>query len=348
MSGSIEPISGTPECLQECAEFLARFVADGEIRRPKKQDMLVETWRERLHWWWGENPFRKEDSPLGFLMRNDESVIVGMNGLIPRDYRYGDQLIPGLISTTFFVRTEHRAEALPLFMKIHRLAREYHMVDSTPGPEMQKILSRFRYRHEKEAQEIYMPFRFRSLLPTTWAMAFCRLFVPSLQEAMSSGRLIQDSEKVQTIPQFTPSKIRPDLTREGIQWLCRSGVAPPIWIGQVDDLGNLLAYAFVRRMKLRWWMPTYHRVVEWGDVDPESRNLKNIVSRLVNYPAEFGISPHSHALAFADIGGEAPNWLAGFPRHRLSSKFHYAVSGRIEDPETQMVCYPQDGDRTLL
>ncbi|MEM6279404.1 MAG: hypothetical protein AAF733_08005, partial [Verrucomicrobiota bacterium] len=97
MSYRIERCTASSEEKEDLAQFLAAFVRDGEGPAGNPEEESAGLWRNRMRGWWEWNPFCVDDSPRGFIVRTEESEIVGFFGFIPHDYVENGNRVRGLI-----------------------------------------------------------------------------------------------------------------------------------------------------------------------------------------------------------------------------------------------------------
>ena len=308
--------------------------------------MNPEIWKKRFVWWWDQNPFCQPGSPCGLVLREGTGRIVGFNGLIPRDYEVDGSVVPGLISSTLFVRKQHRGAVLGLFAKINRLGRDFHMVDGTPSQRMQEILKRFHYEARRDCTEVYLPLAMRDWWrPTTWIAGVLRSVLPLEGRPLPEGKLVTSVEEIGAIPDRTSEEIVLKTTRESLRWSSEAGSNPPVFRGWIDRSGKLAAYVLIRQMKLparvRYW-----RIVEWDRFVDDPDLVPRLVGHLIGHPEEVGLESGASLLAWAFLGEPPPPELRGFPRHKLKGRLHFTLPERFRG--RRKCCRPNEGDRTLL
>lgn len=130
MNPTIRPIQydDLPALTQFCADF------PGEKRQK-------EIWLKRFLWWWEENPAFEPCFPRGVVLEHHNSFH-GMFALIPTRIRYnGKQCIAANMSC-WRVLPEYRNLSLGMMVKIVALANAYPIFNTTPTPQVEKILQR--------------------------------------------------------------------------------------------------------------------------------------------------------------------------------------------------------------
>jgi len=314
MSYRIEPVGPDPESWREAAEFLAGFVRDGELDADSVNgpESLAATWLRRFRWWWRDNPFCREESPRGFLLRTPEGDIGGFQGLIPRDYQIQGQPLAGLITTTLFVRKEHRSASLGLFMRVQRLKSSYYLVDATPSEEMCAILEKFGYRASNRLRCRILPL-WRGLLP--WP-----------EGKLTPGRLIKRPGDARSVIPLEDGLIRPLVNLDTLHWECQSGGATQHFRGWVDENGALTAWVRFEESKVKG-VP-FWRVAAYGD--SPSHKAEDLVQTLIRHPRQAGLPRNVRFIAFYQDAREPVSkpWLTRTIRTRRYD-FHAGEAERF-------------------
>ncbi len=83
MSYRISIVTGSDAERREIAAFLAAFVRDGELLKPRCGDDDPAKWEQRMRWWWDENPHCLSDSPRGYRLDHETAGLVGFSGSFP-------------------------------------------------------------------------------------------------------------------------------------------------------------------------------------------------------------------------------------------------------------------------
>ncbi|MGK0187956.1 MAG: hypothetical protein ACI9R3_003748, partial [Verrucomicrobiales bacterium] len=248
MSYAIHEIRYPCAEMDEIAHFLADFVKDGELPSPDADEERQDVWVQRLERWWVTNPFCQSDSLIGFSLKDSEGKLVGFHGLIPHDYVVGEEIVPGLIATTFFVRQAHRQAALGILMRVMRLSTQFHIVDGSPSAEMQVLLDRFNFKKSSVGSQHYRIVGGRkSLSPKVIVFNLAaRLTASSLSRppsrSIDAESLVRSPEQIVSIPAFSDSKLRKRVTKEGLNWLMNARLQKTVFLGLCDAMGELRAY----------------------------------------------------------------------------------------------------------
>lgn len=344
MGYSIEDCSGEPSQLDEIAEFLATFVSDGEGPSGDEAESTPERWRERLRWWWETNPYCREDSPRALLLRDEDRTIVGVFGFVPHDYDCGGERVPSLILTTTFVRKSSRSAALGLWMRAHRLAEKFHLVDGGPNAEVQQLLRKTGYESAAGARLLFFPVRrpIDGLRPLGLRVA--RAFAHEGYSSCLAGRLIGSLDEVTSVPPArSENDIRKHVDIESLRWYLASGSKPKHFLGWVDEKGSLLAYLIgIVRQKcgVRCLF-----VIDGGTFGgAEEVLLSALASQAASRPDEAGIPKEADVVALP-LDASAPG-----ARSPLSLDYNHKVFYRLPRSlaGTERTCLPWEGDQILL
>lgn len=288
MSYTIESCQGTDEECRELSEFLAEFIADGEGPQGDPRERTPELWMTRIRAWWETNPFCREDSPLGLVVRTDDGTIVGFFGFIPHDYVHHGEVVRGLIATTSYVREAHRGAALPLFVKAHRQEVDYHFTDGAPNKAIYPILERFGYHQRNSARMHIYPVSASVSNPVRWATGVARLFTGLSDQLPEDGSIITDPLEATSCASFPDSKLRREVTLESLSWYLRSGSNPHYFVGWCDENGILQSYVLGFRRKKS--IVDALIVADYAFANEEAeRTLKRLISRVTKTPAQFGL-----------------------------------------------------------
>ena len=232
MKHNIESIANEAPARQELVQFLASF---GDENRGQV------FWRNRLAFWWDENPFGAPDLPKGWVLRCD-GAIVGFLGLIPFEYTCRGQVHRAFAATTWRVAKEHRNASLPMFMKWHQLGSQFILLDTTPNAEVSKILDRFGYRLQNTVSKYFFPLRGAGRgvkdLAQSGLNLLNRLFLsrrPLKIVALKDAFHINQGYAA-------PDRLEKRISREYLTWYCNSPDVRKEFIGCVDRDGALSAY----------------------------------------------------------------------------------------------------------
>tara|TARA_R110002096_G_scaffold385536_1_gene579368 strand:- start:2770 stop:3765 length:996 start_codon:yes stop_codon:yes gene_type:complete len=317
--------------LEEVADFLADFVGDGELPDGSELDANPAVWSKRLSHWWTSNPFSRVDTPLGFVLRLQETnQIVGFQGFIPQDYVKGGEVIPGLISTTFFVRESQRSAALGMMMRLKRLSQRFHLVDGTPSGEVRAILDRLGFQKTGTGAQRYR------IVPLV------RLATLGRRENLQGFHVVLDPMEARSIPTPETSKLQKHVTREGLAWFIRSGSQPLCFAGLCDDSGRLCAY-FIANTKSKFGLLSA-RVMESASFDADGAGLLRLANFASREPGQCGLPPKTSVVAWTSLnGGFRPDWLI---RRSWSTHLYHLSPSSLRD--TEKVAQPSEGDSMLL
>ena len=240
MSYTAERAEGSPEEIEEIAHFLSSF----EGRTKQEQKLPLRIWRKRMRSWWTENPYCRESSPKGFLLRSSSEAISGFLGLIPHDYTFLGSRIPSLALTTHFVKPEARAASLPLFLKAVRLSNQYQLVDGTPNQPAQALLHRTKFTQIPASSVSVYP-----IVPGAIGNLPSRFFVsasrkPQFDTIDWSDGLVTDLSEVAGLALGKSSDVlEKHIDRDTLDWYLSSGSERKFFAGWRD--GEQLLQCFV-------------------------------------------------------------------------------------------------------
>lgn len=343
MGYTVQEVSDDAGAAEALAEFLASFVRDGELLRPGPGDDQAGVWRKRFSWWWDQNPFCREDSPRGYILRCGEGRIVGFSGFIPMDYEADGELVPALVATTFFVREAHRSAVMGLVTRQRALGRRFHIIDGSPSPEMRRLLDKLGYEHAGERHQYFFPLTGFGGLATQAVLgkAGLSLALPAEGALPSTCYLATSPLEVETIPRSRDGKLRRKITEESLLWLCQSGSGERSFFGLCDAQGELIAYAiglYKRKFGLCVCL-----LEDYVDFRPEENGLGQLLRTLMKDPIGSGVARDADALALSVLGPVEKPMPRGVRRNSI---LYYHLPERSASLTKH--CLPIEGDLALI
>ena len=341
MGYQVSNVEGTPEEKREIAAFLAAFVKDGELARPRPGDDDPLVWERRMGWWWDENPFCKADSPRGHVLRHEGAEIVGFSGFIPFDYEADGKTLPTLAATTFFVREGHRSAVMGLLARLRQLARDYQIVDGSPSPEMRRLLEKFGYRKAGDRFQFFFP---TSRLGGSAARVLLRQLGWSFDllgiGAADGHHIVTDpGEWHHTVP-GRDGQIHRVLSRESLSWLCRVGSESRSFFGLVDADGEPVAHAIGVYKRLGGILVC--RLLDYREYRPGGQGIPRLIGHLLADSAA-GLDPSTAVLVYSCFGTPP---CTDLPGRRAPSILHYQIPAGWE--QHSKACLPCEGDLALV
>jgi len=338
----VDDVTGGAAGNREAAEFLANFVRDGGLPCPRSGDEEADVWQRRFFWWWDENPFCRDDSPRGFLLRDDAGELVGFNGLIPFDYAVDGEVVPTLVTTSFFVEEEHRSAVMGMLTRQRRLGARYQVIDGSPSPEMRRLLDKLGYRHSGERYQYFFPLRkFGGGATRAMLRPFgLSVELPDRREEECRWRPVTWPEGLGSIPELRDGKLRRRITPESLAWLCEVGSEERSFFSLVDADDAPVAYA-IGMSKERWGLKAC-LLMDYVDFRPEIDGLGRLIRRIVEEPTAFGLAGDTDLIAWSVFADSRP----GRNGLKRDSILHYQLPGRWEGCEK--ACLPFEGDLPLL
>jgi hypothetical protein len=333
----------SPLIIQEISAFLAAFVRGGQLANPLPGDDEEDRWAKRMSWWWLSNPFCRPGTPIAIVLREQGRKIVGFTGFIPHDYELDGHVVPGLMTTTFFVSEEHRGNAMSIILRAERYTRDYHLVDGSPSEKMQRILDRLKYeRFSLETQYLYIV-RQGSLAPKAMLsrLGSALLRQGSRASLPNSARFVNQPQAILSVPPRRDHKLRRRVTSEGLAWFMASGTEPKRLIAVCDTESSLLAYGIGVIKKTRGL--NVLRIIEYASFD-ESSGLDALFSYAATHPEAFELSGQIDLLAWPIFGDSSAS--EAFLRLRRPATLYYKVPSSWQ--HGGKVGIPGEGDMPLL
>lgn len=277
----IEAFQDTPAAREELASWLARHAPD---------TLDASRWRQRLAYWWEENPFAALSTERGWVMRH-EGRLAGFMALIPAAYAVRGVLTPACIASTWCVEEAHRNASLPMLMKLRRLAATTLMADTTPTAEVQVMLQKSGWTPATDITRRFVPL---GLLGLPWRARWPRL---------AQGRKItRDPGEVKSIAASfqRADRIEKWITPEYLRWFAASPQRRHAFLGVIDAAGCLTSYLFVTPKSIRG-------IPAWMEIDhfttgEDFSELHALVGELVRNPALLG---RERLLSLASFPGDA-------------------------------------------
>lgn len=342
MSYRVREVSGFAGDNRPLAEFLASFVQDGELSRPRKGDNDADVWQRRMFWWWDLNPFCSEDSPRGYILEQEGGAIVGFNGLIPFDYLIDGELLPTLITTTFFVREAHRSAVMGMLTKQRTLSRTYQIIDGSPSPEVRQLLARLGYKHSGNRTQYFFPLKkigggFSQTLLQPFGLSFSLPATPDFAD----GYLANSPEEVESIPPIRDGLIHRKVDHESLAWLCNVGTEDRQFFGLCDSYGELVAYA-IGIYKNHWAFNTC-MLVDFHDFRPHENGMMQLLKKVLSDPDKSGIDPQTDLITWSLLNETERPAASGLRRESI---LHYQLPPSHSHCEKR--CLPIEGDLAFL
>lgn len=342
MGYRIQEVTGAAAENPDLARFLADFVCSGELENPKPGDDDSLVWLQRFAWWWDENPYCGPESPRGYQLLDDEGVIVGFNGMIPFEYMVDGEIVPSLVTTTFFVREEHRSAVMGLLTKQRSLARTHHMIDGSPSPEMRRLLGRLGYEKSGERFQYFFPLAplggglSRTLLRS---IGLC-FQLPAAQDD-SRCYLATTPDEIESIPEMSDGKLRRHLTVESLRWLSKVGTEDRSFFGLCNEHGELISYA-IGIYKKRCGV-TACLLMDYVDLRPDDDGLGRLIRRLTEKEGRAALRPDTKLISWSVLGDNRKPSASGLRRDSL---LYYQLPKTSR--EVEKLCVPFEGDLPLL
>lgn len=292
MPAQISPFHDHDSAREELASFLvSQFNGD------------AAAWSRRFVHWWDENPHAHAHPCRGWCLR-DGGRLVGYLGTIPALYEDVEgKPVPALIATSWAVEEGHRQAALPMGLMLQRLGREVMLVDTTPSPEVQTLLSRWGWQSRVNVR--------RSLVVRGVSVAMlAEMMNADLSDLGQGLEITRDLTRVKRVCSERPQRcIQKHITPEYLRWYCSAPTREHHFLGVVDAEGQLTSYLMLMPKTVKG-LPTW-KVMDWFTTRPTNRELLALVGWLISQsPTE-----HGNWWPFVSLAAFLPEdpWL-GVPR----------------------------------
>lgn len=314
MPSQIEPYQDCPAMRAELASFLADHLEDGP------EEAL---WLERLAHWWDENPHAGDSPERGWVLREGR-VLVGFLGLIPVRYAWQGQPVQALIATSWVVKPGCRNAALPMGMKLQRLAQSHLLLDSTPSLEVQALISRFGWVGEMRARRTLLPLGtvgrlFAKLAGELWpTLPKGRRITTEVGEVRSLARSWQENGRLE---KWTcPASLR---------WYAAARMRQHQFLGVVDEDGRLTSCLWLTRRSrcgIHLWM-----LLESFSTEADDAELRALAAALVRREVRL-LGPPAQLLSLLAFPQD-PRWkdVRGLIRDEVLVCHFHALPAALKD-----------------
>jgi len=260
----VEPYVDHPDAREELICFL---------KQQFSQDAGTPLWAQRLAHWWDANPWAAVHPQRGWVLRH-ETTLVGFLGIIPAGYAYEGKAIPALIATSWVVVQEHRNSALAMGAQLQKLGRSHLLLDSTPSPEVQRLISKMGWVGETQVRRRLLPM---GLAGRLWA----KLKRQSWPQLSPGRRIVTEVTEVQRLvrPWQQNGRLEKWITPEFLRWYASAPARKHQFLGVVDAEGTLTSYLWFTprcRQGVRLWM-----LLEAFSTETDDAELISLVGALV-------------------------------------------------------------------
>lgn len=335
-------VAGTPAEIREISAFLAKFVQEGGLQTSRPGNTDPNVWESRLRWWWDDNPFHREDSPTGVVLRSEGGEIVGFHGFIPLDYEVDGEIVPSLVATTFFVEREYRSFSMGILAKLRKLARDYQIVDGSPSEPMRELLDKMGYQWAGVRHQYFFPLgRLGGELSRFLLRGIGLSFPVPRGESDEGFVLVNDPAEIGSFPRMRDGKLRLRHTVEFLEWILRVGTDRRQFFGLLDRDGNLVACAigiYRYRCGVKACM-----LMDYRDFSGEGDGIARLIGMLTGDPVDAGLDVDTDLVTWAVLDEDYRPAARGL---RRSSILYYQLPRGKEDCPRS--CVPIEGDIPLL
>lgn len=285
MAYRVEDVGDDPARREEIIQFLAHFEDEAEDE---------SLWRERLRFWWEDNPAFRDSLPRGWVLV-DDGTIVGFLGAIAMRYVCEDQTTTALAATTWRVEQAHRSSSMSLFLRFSTLADRHLLLNTTPTKGVRKILQAMKYGNAERALSSYLPMRQGS-----WSAAAILLnpatSLLQRQRLPSTKRVVSLQDEFRVPPIGAPGFLRRLVDREYLDWYCGSPVHPKDFIGLANEDNTLSSYLVVTRLRHRTVRKC--RIIDYHTWEEDARELVALLHHICRQSDVLRHSGKPHLLVF--------------------------------------------------
>lgn len=341
MEYEVTEVKGSAAENRSIAEFLADFVREGGLRRPREGDDSADVWQARFRWWWDQNPFCEEDSLRGYLICREDGEMAGFHGFIPIVYEAGGDEVPSLIATTFFVKEAHREASIGMIARLKRLGREYQIVDGTPSQRMRELLAKMGYESPRARYQLFFPLGAFAGVAGPIMRGLGVSFAPVEGDSENGLYLTNDLAEVKAIAPPTDDSLRRQITRESLQWWVEAGSGSRQFFGLCDQEGTLRAYV-IGLYKRKWGLKAC-LLMDYADWGEEFRGVRQIIGRIMRSPTENGLEKGVHLLTCSSYGASLDPEKKGL---RRTATLYYQLPSTLQG--CPRVSVPFEGDLPFL
>lgn len=322
MPAQISPFQDSASARAELVPFLmAQFQGEGACDAGR--------WLRRFAFWWDENPFANAHPCRGWVLR-DADAVVGFLGVIPTLYQdAGGTPVPALIASSWAVAEAHRHAALPMGLMLQRTGRDCVMVDTTPSPEVRRLLEHWGWKAQTQIRHSIV---LRGAIGSVLAAMGGREPWP-----MREGRrIVTDPALVtQIAPAASSGRLQKHITPEYLRWYVKSPMREHHVLAVIDGGGALSSCLVLTRRSLRGipsWM-----VVDWFTAESSHEELHALAFHLMHHSPE-GRHAWRPFISLVSFPGEDP-WR-GLPVIFSRDEFichHHWIPARLADSPARHV-----------
>jgi hypothetical protein len=120
----------TPADLEDLARFILRISGS---------DTPLTDAVKRLSWILLENPAREPGDPLGWLLRDASSAVVGCMGCAPQKFCFNQKTFTMMMANSFYVDDRCRGSGASIFLKYLQLGRKYPLFVSSANASVAEL-----------------------------------------------------------------------------------------------------------------------------------------------------------------------------------------------------------------
>ena len=293
-------------------------------------------WLQRMTHWWDNNPAKDAHDVRGWVLRS-EGRVAGFMSSIPGWSAWQGNQIPAAFPVSWRVAPEHRGSSLLMLMKLRELAREIHLVDSTPAEHVRVMLDKIGFIAAPPVTGYIFPMG-RLVGPVAALLAGKGKGLPSLPK---DRKMVLDLTQVTQLvrPFMDANRLEKWITPASLQWCVAAPVTQPRFVGVIDASGVLSSYFMLQEHTIKSqpaWL-----AVDWFTTAPDLTELLGILNALCRSPSLLGESRR-----FIEVAAYHPaqEWRSApaLLRKERPSKLRYSLPPSMKGCSRR--CVLMDGD----
>ncbi len=129
------------------------------LKEEDQKKRNLDFWKNRLLFWWDQNPFFSNNKLRGYILKSDKKII-GFFGLIIMKFKSHNskKILETYTYTTWVVNKKFRAYSLNLLNRILDNKKITNHIDGTPTKAVERILNHFNFRNKSlKRSKIFFP-----------------------------------------------------------------------------------------------------------------------------------------------------------------------------------------------
>lgn len=332
MSYTVETICPDIANREDLLDFLVH--SPGEIHPESR-------WRERMRFWWDDNPAADAGQPWGWALRHNNRV-VGFLGCVPVMYQFQGSPVPAVAASTWRVMEKHRGQSLRLFMPLFKLSREMPVLNTSPSPAVMQVLERSGFQSRRACTRHFFAMG-AWVGPLAASLAGRGRGFPRLAGDL---RVVTDVAAVQSVarPVMRDDRLEKRISPEYLRWLLSTPMASLQFAGCIDESGTLTSFLILIPdvfKGVRSWL-----TVDWFTTRDTMDELLALTGELCRHPRILPGGAGVRLLAAVSFEGD-DGWLDAPALHRRETpaRHFYGLPATLKNVPKR--CVPAEGDFLL-